>query len=976
MKNKNLVLDAFSTESNVSWMGEVERGRGIFPDGRPSAAASGNISSDTLPSDWRGYGSLQFTIHSEWDRAAIGGICIYDQDAIDNDELDYFDFVHLGRQLLIGEGITHVVIDIDPIKTTRGERMLNLENVRRVLLSIPKPANGEAPLSISNLRLSSCTRMPDDVSGLKPGDTIMYIKHNDTNYYTHDPKGYTEPEDIVQLKAQLKEAMEEFNDMIRIADIGGRQTHYAKAVYLAAEIALKARSVLAWHFQPKRKRRNLTEALELVKAESQKLYEFVVSLRHDDDEDDSNFPLSTVKPIPDLSKLKISGNRFIGPDGRPVLICALDYVHEGAMMDIFAPDTHKFQLLAVGGGSRYDIDLSPVYDAYHKNSGTKRVGWRGWCGHLIRDQWSLGGNKDNILLCLESPHILEAIKEYNKEHVHDWIGLPQLAYIILAYELTYICFCDESKRRFRLWLAERHGNIETLNEKWNTNYSNFNEIEPPATEGQGAAPDVNRAAWFDWADWNMRRFTDHLKWAKEDIRQYHPTIPITGGASRAMFNPNIGTTGIDEELIAHEVSDVILQEGKHVIQLDFMNALTEYTKPLVDPEQGGDCSKWFINYLHGKSSIAMFWWSRQPSRQFPWFTAEFCPLHDNTSIPKLYEHFSTALDIRRLNEEITAFWDIPREIAILYSRTTMMQADPGLTKADKTPHLEALNETYEAARYLDAGITFVTERQLLAGKGGKFKLVVLPAVKFLPDNVFTALDEYVNAGGTVVLTPESLMADEYNRPQNYLSAWGITVKETFVPVIEGFGEAKQQYDQTMAQSVSYGKGKTTESVGRVGIADGLAIKTSGLFQYVECTGGEIAAEQDGAPTLIRISKGKGHIWYFAGTPEYTTLFSLLDRIYESIGIKRHVKVTDTNGNRVPGLEARLVRRRNDDLVYIANEGTQPAEFYITTDRPIDRVRELRSMEYYDKPTGILQPDECVLFALQENPKLRIERWGK
>jgi len=544
----------------------------------------------------------------------------------------------------------------------------------------------------------------------------------------------------------------------------------------------------------------------------------------------------------------------------------------------------------------------------------------------------------------------------------------------LAYELTYICYCEESKKRFRLWLAERHGDVETLNAKWSTQYECIDDIEPPPTEGHGPAHNVNRAAWYDWADWNMRRFTDHLKWTRDDIRQYHPTIPITGGASRAMFSPGIGCTGIDEELIADEVADVILQEGRYVIQLDLMNALTEYSKPMVDPEQGGDCSKWFINYLHGKSSIAMFWWSRQPSRQFPWFSTDFSPLHGNASIPKLYEHFSTALDIRRLNEEITAFWDIPRETAILYSRTSMIQIDPATQLANSTPYLDALNESYEAARCLDAGITFVTERQLLAGKGAKFKLIILPAVRCLPENVFSALDEYVRQGGTVVVTPESLIADEYNRPRNYLAEWGVTVQETFTPIVEGFGEAQQQYDQTMARSVHYGAGKTVEAVGQGDIVHGLMIKTSGSFQYVEITSGEIAAEKDGMPVLVNIPRGKGQIWYLSGAPERACFSLLLDRIYKRVGIERHVKVTDLDGNRVLGLEARLVRRENDDLVYISNEGPDPAEFRITTNRPVDRIRELRSMEYYDKPEGVLQPDECLLFTLQENPRKRIERW--
>ena len=127
------------------------------------------------------------------------------------------------------------------------------------------------------------------------------------------------------------------------------------------------------------------------------------------------------------------------------------------------------------------------------------------------------------------------------------------------------------------------------------------------------------------------------------------------------------------------------------------------------------------------------------------------PVQGTMSIRRIVDHLNTALDARRLTDEIIAFWDIRREVAVLYSRTSMIQEDPVLITANNTPYLLSLRNTYDAARCLDTGTTFISERQLLQGKGSRFRLIIIPSVKNLPHCVFEALDEYVLAGGNILV---------------------------------------------------------------------------------------------------------------------------------------------------------------------------------------------------------------------------------
>ena len=108
--------------------------------------------------------------------------------------------------------------------------------------------------------------------------------------------------------------------------------------------------------------------------------------------------------------------------------------------------------------SRFDIESSLVYQAFQKYPDTHRVGWDGWCGHLIKDRWSMGGKKENVVICLESPHIKEAVLEYMQSTAaSSGKAIPDLLYNIMAYELMYICYCENSQQMFRDWLKDKYG---------------------------------------------------------------------------------------------------------------------------------------------------------------------------------------------------------------------------------------------------------------------------------------------------------------------------------------------------------------------------------------------------------------------------------------------------------------------------------------------------------------------------------------
>ncbi len=159
------------------------------------------------------------------------------------------------------------------------------------------------------------------------------------------------------------------------------------------------------------------------------------------------------------------------------------------------------------------------------------------------------------------------------------------------------------------------------------------------------------------------------------------------------------------------------------------------------------------HFLHGKSVAQIFHWPVQPANEFYSNNRSSLAHSWSYSLADVNEMLRVALDVRRLNKEIAAFAEAPAEVAILYSQTSTLQLPPEMLTWATTPYLAELHKTYTASQFLDARVTFVTERQALKGHLDRYKLVLVPAVRNLPEKVVEAIWTYTEKGGHVRYHP-------------------------------------------------------------------------------------------------------------------------------------------------------------------------------------------------------------------------------
>ncbi len=967
-----LVLDDFENESSLSrWDGPVSLSERNVSHGRSALRLDLSdrrqrlLTTTDLPSDWSAYEILAFSIFNPAEKVQSGLIQIIDSRA-DDEQADWGGQSYRGRNVFMVPGWNHYEFKVRNMMVEEGDRALATGAIRKLVLDFGQ-LGGE--LFLDNLRLVRGGEPPSSAGKTSPLDNRVVVDNRNVYPALYGPAESIQwSAEIGELQKKAEAERDRLAALLEEAGDAGYQVLYQRIALETARLGLDVRSKLVW-FQNEQARREILEyVIESCAGESARIRKMLAeSPKAPSPEQQARY----VSPLPPLGGLPISDGYFRYPDGGPVMLLAMHGFRGGPLLhNYFAPYGHVLETYTVGGGSRQDIERSPVYEAFHKYEDTHRVGWDGWCGHLIKDRWSMGGRKETVVICLESPHIREAVKKYMKLRYEHWKKMPDLMYNIMGYELMYICYCERSQQMFRDWLKAKHGSIGRVNEIWGTSYDSFGELTAPATKNAAPVPDVNRAAWYDWACFNSRRFTDYLKWCKEEIRKLDPDIPLCAGGTSSMLSSANSTTGIDEEMIINEVDDVVLNEsgGTPIFSDLFLSLRQDRSKPMVEPEMGSDSRNLLLHFIHGKSTIAKWLWREQNSLEFPMFAASSIPISWDTPLDAVGEVLKIALDVRRLAPEIAEFIKPDPEIAILYSKTNMVQVPPQLHRSGSTPYLSALRNVWEGGRYLGCRIGFVSEKQVLAGKLSRLKLLIVPAAKYMRPEVTARILGWITGGGTALVVAESFLFDQYARQHNSLGEIGLAVRDVTLPQVLGEGEQVRNYDQSISQTVVYGEVDLVAKTLDADIFSGrnVEFKATGLIQTVEPGDSRVLAEfADGRPAMLLSSVGRGNAYYLAAPLESKYYHRLLAPLTEKLELNRPVVAVDSEGNLVTGVEVRAVESENGLLVYASNLTGKAVELKLQAARGnLAAITDIRSGEPVKSPRITLAPWQETIWRVE------------
>jgi hypothetical protein len=378
-------------------------------------------------------------------------------------------------------------------------------------------------------------------------------------------------------------------------------------------------------------------------------------------------------------------------------------------------------------------------------------------------------------------------------------------------------------------------------------------------------------------------------------------------------------------------------------------------KAIVEVE-GSEYRNTMASFLHGLSALSLYWgWAEKPGDGGALLYGRgarppFC------TVAEAERFLRTSLDVRRLEKEILAFQDISSPVALLYSKASLLQVPQA--SGDKTPYLLELEHCYDAMLELGLPVDFITTKQVLDGKLGRYKVLVVPAATYEHAAVVEKIIAFARSGGQVVLVPNSWFFDQYNRKQPYLSSLHVTVTGMKAPVIKT-GKAQTGTQRDVA-------GQETEAPFLMGlIVDTVVtdvpkariqIVKAGLFAngQVSLQGAgvrhiaKVAADakvlatfEGGQPAIVELPAQKGTIYYLAIPLVHDSMVEFMDRLVVRAAVPRPVRFLSPDGQRVSNLEYRAVKTPSGWLAYVNNLDRKEArQLNLTSDIRFSGIRNL------------------------------------
>jgi Beta-galactosidase len=776
----------------------------------------------------------------------------------------------------------------------------------------------------------------------------------------------TQP-DLRSHREAVERAMASLQNTIADAKRRAIDTGYAEIYPFLAEIAFHKRLVAFWQDRSEEQRKALTFLLGAAQAAESILKDSLASGK--------SVP---VPPVPDYARLTIHDRYFRFRDlppsfshrDQPVLPFGMLYNHDGPLLRWFANSETDYGTELVAGGTRHDVERQPIWEAYQKYPDTHRVGWP-HADHIIRDaeSWEVLGPP--VSVCLESPHSREAvaamIQHYELKNPVNRSHLVQN----MGFEYTYVCYCSYTKRMWVDWLGHKYGNISAANQIWGTRFKNFTSVDMPRPMGVG----LNRAIWFDWSSFNLYRFLEQIRWTHDQIRRWKPDEALTVGSPYYAFSPAFWT-GVDEEELADSgITSVVLEENYALDTLmpEYLHALAG-GKPVADFEYHGVIHQILPSFLHGDAAISMWWWNekkhRTPNEPINEWTTSF-PQSYTIPLSDLAKAMRDSLDIRRLGREIATLGSAPRPIALLYSKTSMLQRAPEESRdADTTPYLSEMRRIYNASQSIGLYIGMTTEKKILGGDLQARRILVLPSVQYLPNNVTNGILRWVEGGGTLVVSPDSLVGDEYARPSRAAQLLNLRIVR---PERPGVGE-RFVTDYNLRDLPRM---PLLNDAGSLFIAGGFGLEAvasdawrpSSPRQMIEVNPSNVIAHfENGAPALLRLSRGRGVVYWLAAPLLPESWGRFLSLVAEKSGLKPDLLVSRDVGGAAPELEYRVTAFEGGRLAYFYNSSDHDLRITLQPQFAFDGILDRRTETLLPAPELPLRAHETAI--LQFSPRVR------
>ncbi|MTI02347.1 beta-galactosidase [Roseibium sp. RKSG952] len=449
---------------------------------------------------------------------------------------------------------------------------------------------------------------------------------------------------------------------------------------------------------------------------------------------------------------------------------------------------------------------------------------------------------------------------------------------------TVLSYSDAAKYGFRLWLRQRYGTIETLNQTWGTvfwgsQYSDFDQIELP--NGLVANPNPTHA--LDFARYSSDRVRLFNKAQVDILREYAPGRDITHNFMAGSFEfdhhavaTDLDVVGFDSYPLGNLLGSTLSDQEKHrylrtgapdyqgfhcdlyrsqgrgrMWVLEQQPGPVDWAEKNPSPADGMVRLWTWAAYAHGAQAVMFFRWRQAKFAQEQFHTAL---LRSDGSPDQAAEELAQIVAEREVIPP--AVWTCAK-VAMVLDYTSIWAADI-LPHDDAFPNAQIIREWYAALRELGVDLDFLGPEDDLSD----YALVILPQNMIVTSDFAAKLQDC--QAKLLIGARSASKTEDMHTPDNL--APGVLADLTGVRInrVESLPELAEE-------AVRFGDAATFDFIGWREIVE----------TEQEVMANFVSKYRDGSPAVIRSERAT----YLAMVPQGQLLRMILEDVLAWAGIE-------------------------------------------------------------------------------------------
>ncbi|MBG7696916.1 beta-galactosidase [Streptomyces sp. MC1] len=377
-------------------------------------------------------------------------------------------------------------------------------------------------------------------------------------------------------------------------------------------------------------------------------------------------------------------------------------------------------------------------------------------------------------------------------HVHNEYGVPVSA-----------CYCESCADRFRRWLADTYGSVEAVNEAWGTafwgqRYTDLAQINPPR-----ATPTVgNPGQALDYKRFADATIRENFRAERDILHRLSPGVPVTTNFMTALSqcdSMDYWAWGREVDLVTND--HYLITDGRRThVNLAMAADLTRSVaggapwlllehstsgvnwQPRNPAKAPGQMARNSLAHVARGSEGAMFFQWRQSRRGAEKFHSAMLP-HGGTGTRVWREVVELGASVGALDEIRGTRTEA--DAAMLWDWQSWWAQNLAWRPSEDHDPRERADSFYEALYDRHLTVDFAHPEADLS----RYPLVVVPALYLMTEAAGNNVREYVENGGTLVVSYFSGIVDEYDAvhegayPGALRDVLGLTVEE-FSPLLK------------------------------------------------------------------------------------------------------------------------------------------------------------------------------------------------